>query len=363
MDAVNSQRSNHEELVIVGSGPAGWTAALYSARASLRPLVFEGAFSPENQDAGLLPMGQLTTTGDIENYPGFPKGDARTYIQTALDPERVAVLPYDTFDDSRANAAISGAVLVELMRRQAVNFGARVVSEDVVRVDFRTRPFKLWDSQGELTEAHAVIIASGASARWLELDSEERYKGRGVSACAVCDAAAPRFFQQPLAVVGGGDSAVEEALYLTRFASRVYLIHRRDVLRASPILTQRALNSEKIVPVWNRVVREVLGDEQRGVTAVTLCDPKEPGVQERLDVAGVFVAIGRRPNVAFLDGALELDAQGYIKRIGWSAATSVPGVFVAGDVADPVYRQAVIAAGSGAMAALDAQRFLNELER
>jgi thioredoxin reductase (NADPH) len=247
---------------------------------------------------------------------------------------------------------------MELMRQQASNFGARIVTDDIVRVDFKTHPFKLFSLSGETIEALAVIVATGARANYLGLPSEDRFKNRGVSACAVCDGALPRFRNKPLIVVGGGDSAVEEATYLTKFASRVFMVHRRDSLRASKIMQDRALNNPKITIKWNRVLVEVLGDDEQGVTGARLQSTVD-NTTEELEVSGVFLAIGHTPNTAFLGGQLELTDKGYIK---WTTPartyTSVEGVFAAGDVADDYYRQAITAAGTGCMAALDAERWL-----
>ncbi len=355
-----------EKVVIIGSGPAGWSAAIYAARAALNPLVFEGALTAENQDAGTLPMGQLTTTTEVENYPGFPSGDLRAYLKSALAEERLWALPSDDLDGDPPRI-VSGAALVELMRRQAENFGARVVSEDVTDVDLSVRPFTLVDSSGVTTRAETVIVATGASTRWLGLASEERFKNNGVSACAVCDGASPRFRDQPIVVVGGGDVAVEDAEYLSKFASKVYIVHRRDELRAAKILVERIKRNPKVEFVWNSVVADVLGDDAAGVQGVLVADASDPsGARRQIAASGLFVAIGRRPNVGFLKGALELTSEGVIKRpIPFSSATSVPGVFVAGDVCDARYRQAIVASSSGACAALDAERFLleNPIER
>jgi len=247
---------------------------------------------------------------------------------------------------------------MELMRQQAINFGARIITDDVVSVDFSKRPLTLSTIDNGHIQAHAVIIATGARANWLGLPSEDRFKNHGVSACAVCDGALPRFRGKPLAVVGGGDSAVEEASYLTKFASTVYLIHRRDKLRASKIMEKRALENPRIVPVWNSAVSEVLGNDKDGVTGIKLSSTV--GAEGKsLDIVGLFVAIGHTPNTDFLKGVLDLDSKGYIV---WPKAhrseTSVEGVFAAGDVADSNYRQAITAAGSGCMAALDAERWL-----
>jgi thioredoxin reductase (NADPH) len=248
---------------------------------------------------------------------------------------------------------------MELMRQQAVNFGTRIVTDDVARVDFSRRPFRLYPSAGGEVEARAVIVATGASANWLGLPSEEHFKNRGVSACAVCDGALPRFRNKPLVVVGGGDSAVEEATYLAKFASTVHLVHRRDALRASKIMAQRALDNPKITIHFDTALAEVLGDDRAGVTAVRLASTKAAGTETTLDVAGVFLAIGHTPNTAFLDGQLELTPKHYIVwKKHFRTETSVEGVFAAGDVADDYYRQAISAAGTGCMAALDAERWL-----
>jgi thioredoxin reductase (NADPH) len=341
-----------ENVVIIGSGPAGWAAAIYTARANLKPLVFEGAITAENQEKGTLPLGQLNLTTEVENYPGFPAGNLSHYLDSALPAsKRQYMAPH-------SGHGISGPELMELMRQQASNFGARIVTDDIVRVDFKTHPFKLFSLSGETIEALAVIVATGARANYLGLPSEDRFKNRGVSACAVCDGALPRFRNKPLIVVGGGDSAVEEATYLTKFASRVFMVHRRDSLRASKIMQDRALNNPKITIKWNRVLVEVLGDDEQGVTGARLQSTVD-NTTEELEVSGVFLAIGHTPNTAFLGGQLELTDKGYIK---WTTPartyTSVEGVFAAGDVADDYYRQAITAAGTGCMAALDAERWL-----
>lgn len=356
MDTLDKQIEN---VAIVGSGPAGWTAAIYAARAALRPVVIEGALTAENQDAGLLPMGQLTTTTVVENYPGFPVGNIGAYIGSALDEERRWVLPPEALGEA-GPTGVYGAALVELMRKQAIDLGARVVEEDVVSVDLSERPFKLYISDETTIYAKTAIVATGASVRWLGLPSEERFKNNGVSACAVCDGAAPRFADRPIVVVGGGDSALEEAIYLTKYASKVYVVHRRDELRASKILAERAAADPKIEFLWNRVPCEILGTDEEGVTGVLLRNVLAPEEEPlKVEAAGVFVAIGRRPNTAFLNGALKLTPSGSIERvIPFQSATSVPGVFAAGDVADERYRQAIVAAASGACAALDAERFL-----
>ncbi len=341
-----------EKVIVIGSGPAGWTAAIYLARANLEPLVFEGAITEENRMAGTLPLGQLATTTEVENYPGFPFGDLGAYLESALPKDRRQLLP------PHGKHGVSGPELMELIRQQAINFGARVITDDVVDVDFSSHPFRLSVSSGNTYEALAVIVATGARANWLGLPSEERFKNRGVSACAVCDGALPRFRDQPLVVIGGGDSAVEEADFLTKFASRVYLVHRRDQLRASKFMAQRAIDNPKIEILWNRVLKEVLGDDENGVTGVRLASTAgQPDLE--LEVTGVFLAIGHTPNTKFLEGKLELTEKGYVKLVQpFRTYTSVEGVFAAGDVADDYYRQAVTAAGSGCMAALDAERWL-----
>jgi thioredoxin reductase (NADPH) len=347
-----------EKVVIIGSGPAGWTAAIYAARAELSPLVYEGAITGENQANGTLPLGQLNLTTEVENYPGFPEGKTFEYLSTALP---AASQPHWVQEKlAQPNHGMNGPELMLLMRQQAINFGTRVVTDDIVKVNLQRQPFALTTRGGETIETRAIIVATGARANYLGLPSEHAFKNRGVSACAVCDGALPRFRGKALAVVGGGDSAVEEATYLTKFASAVHLVHRRDGLRASKIMQDRALKNCKIRPRWNRVVEQVLGTDKGGVTGVRLKSTID-GLVEDLDVSGVFLAIGHTPNTAFLDGQLELTDKGYIK---WTTPartyTSVPGVFAAGDVADDYYRQAVTAAGSGCMAALDAERWLAE---
>ena len=311
-----------EDLVIVGSGPAGWTAAIYGARANLHPLVYEGAGSRT-----MIPGGQLMFTTDVENYPGFPDG-------------------------------IGGIEMMMDFKKQALRFDTRVLTEDIVEVDFSRRPFAMRSSGGREVRARTVVVATGANARWLGVPGEERLaqSGGGVSACAVCDGALPHFRGQVVAVVGGGDSAMEEALYMTKFAGRVLLIHRRDELRASRIMQERALASEKIRFLWNSVVEEVLGDDV--ITALRLRDTVT-GEGSEVAVGGMFVAIGHVPNTGFLRGQIDLKDNGYVRLPQpWRTETNVPGVFAAGDVMDDYYRQAVSAAGTGCMAALEAERFL-----
>jgi thioredoxin reductase (NADPH) len=351
-----------EKVVIIGSGPAGWSAAIYASRANLHPLVFEGAMTQENYQNGTMPLGQLNLTTEVENYAGFPAGAVRPFVLSALDEEmhgQLPPVPKDEHGKEETKYAVMGPELMLLMRQQAKNFGTRVVTDDIVEVDFSARPFRLKSLEGQEVRAHTVIIATGARANYLGLESEHRFKNRGVSACAVCDGAVPRFRNKPLVVVGGGDSAVEEATYLTKFASKVHLVHRRDELRASKIMQERAFANPKIEMVWSHGVEEVLGDDERGLTAVRLHSTKDPSQKKTLEAAGLFLAIGHTPNTAFLKGQLDMNPQGYIK---WKAPfrtyTSVEGVFAAGDVADDYYRQAITSAGTGCMAALDAERFL-----
>ena len=302
-----------EQVAIIGSGCAGLTAALYSARAQLAPTVLTGA----------MPGGLLTTTSVVENYPGFPEG-------------------------------IDGTELMINMQQQAERFGAKVqFGSTVEAVDLSERPFKL-TVDGELVLAQTLIIASGAGHRHLGLDSEARLDKKGVTYCATCDGALPMFRDQPLLVVGGGDSACEEATFLTRFASKVYLVHRRDELRASKIMAERTLENDKIEMVWDSEVEEILGEDK--VSGVRLRNNKTDA-EQAVDCAGVFVAIGHVPNTQIFKGQLEMDDAGYITRAD-GAQTSVPGVFVAGDCSDKVYRQAVTAAGMGCAAAIEAERLL-----
>lgn len=341
-----------EKVIIIGSGPAAWTAAIYTARAELQPLVFQGAITEENQRAGTLPLGQLALTTEVENYPGFPLGDLEGYLNASLPSGKRAMMT------PHAKQGVSGPELMELMRQQAVNFGTRVVTDDIVGLDLAAHPFQLTASDGSTSEALAVIVATGARANYLGLPSEEKYKNRGVSACAVCDGALPRFRDKPLAVMGGGDSAVEEADYLSKFASTVYMVHRRDELRASKIMAARAMENPKIEILWNRTLDEVLGNDAQGVTAMRLAGTTGDSHIEK-EISGLFLAIGHTPNTKFLQGQLALTSKQYLQ---WTVAgrtnTSVEGVFAAGDVADDYYRQAITAAGTGCMAALDAERWL-----
>jgi thioredoxin reductase (NADPH) len=341
-----------EHVVIIGSGPAGWTAAIYAARANLKPLVIEGAITEDNRQNGTLPLGQLALTTEVENYPGFPAGDLSHYLRSALPEE------HHYLADMHHQQGCSGPELMHLMRKQATNFGTRIETDDIVELDVSERPFRLRTLGGQTLHAHAVIIATGARANYLGLASEDLYKNRGVSACAVCDGALPRFRNQPLVVVGGGDSAVEEADYLSKFASTVHMIHRRDELRASKIMADRALRNPKIKLEWNSQVVDVQGNDKDGVTGVTLQSTVDESRRE-LAATGMFVAIGHTPNTLFLEGKLELTPKKYIKlTVPFRTNTSVEGVFAAGDVADEYYRQAVTSAGAGCMAALDAERWL-----
>jgi len=343
-----------ETLVIIGSGPAGWSAATYAARAQLKPLVYEGAITEKNRMSGTLPLGQLALTSEVENYAGFPHGNLGAFLDSALPSARREMMA------PHAGEGVTGPELMELMRQQAVNFGTRIITDDILKVDFSKRPFLIYPSEGGAVESQCVIVATGASANWLGLPSEEHFKNRGVSACAVCDGALPRFRNRPIVVVGGGDSAVEEATYLAKFASTVHLIHRRESLRASKIMVQRAHDDPKIKIHFNSSLAEVLGDDAKGVTGVRLVSTTTPTQEETLEVAGVFLAIGHTPNTEFLDGQLALTPKKYIEwKKHFRTDTSVEGVFAAGDVADDYYRQAISAAGTGCMSALDAERWLS----
>jgi thioredoxin reductase (NADPH) len=345
-----------EKVVIIGSGPAGWSAAIYAARANLQPLVYEGTAQPD-----MIPLGQLAFTTEVENYPGFPAGNIRAFIESSVSEDRHYNLPPPPKGHEKNGVphyAIQGVELVELMKQQALNFGTRVVGDDIVDVDFSSQPYKLKTGEGTTVEAHTVIVATGARANYIGLPSEEKYKNRGVSACAVCDGALPRFRKKELVVVGGGDTAVEEATYLTNFASKVYLVHRRDELRASKIMAKRALTNPKIEMTWNSKVVACHGNDKDGLTSVTL-ESTTDGTTRELPTEGMFVAIGHTPNTAFLHGKLETNEKGYLKlKVPFRTNTSVDGVFAAGDVADDYYRQAITSAGSGCMAALDAERWL-----
>lgn len=306
-----------ENVIIIGSGPAGHTSAIYTARANLKPLMFEGFSS------GGVPGGQLMITTEVENFPGFPKG-------------------------------ITGPELMEAIRAQSERFATRIVTQDVEKVDLSQRPFKV-TSDGKDYFAHALIVATGASAKYLGLPSEKKLMNRGVSACATCDGALPIFRNKELIVVGGGDSAMEEANYLTRFASKVWVVHRREQFRASKIMLERTQKNAKIVLLTDTVVEEILGVEQ--VEGVRLKNIKKNETMTKT-VAGVFVAIGHSPNTEIFKGQLQLDDKGYIVTQNKSTYTSIEGVFACGDVQDHVYRQAITAAGSGCQAAIDCERWL-----
>jgi len=310
-----SANSTHE-VIIIGGGPAGYTAALYTARANMEPLVIEG----------FTWGGQLMITSDVENYPGYPDG--------VLGPE-----------------------MMQDFRRQAERFGATFVTDDVTRVDFSEQPLRVWVGDEEY-RSRTVIVATGATARQLGLESEQKLQGRGVSYCAVCDAA---FFRdQEVVVVGGGDSALEEATFLTKFANKVTLVHRRDEFRASPIMVDRARSNDKVEFVLDAVVTSVLGVDEGRMTGVVV-ESTKTGETSTIPADGLFVAIGHDPTTSLFDGILEMDEAGYIITQGKSTETGIPGVFAAGDVQDHVYRQAVTAAGSGCQAALDAERYLAAL--
>ncbi len=343
-----------ERCIIIGSGPAGWSAAIYASRANIQPLVFEGAITEENRLRGTLPLGQLAQTTEVENFAGFPSGNLKTFLETAIHPDRVAMMP----PIEEHPHAVTGPELMELMRQQATNFGTRIITDDVVSVDFSKRPFTIRSLDNGEFQAETVIIATGARANYLGLPSEEAFKNRGVSACAVCDGALPRFRNKPLVVVGGGDSAVEEATYLSKYASKVHMLIRRGELRASKIMQQRALANPKIELVWHSQLDEVLGNDKEGVTAIRIVN-SQTGAKSELPASGLFLAIGHTPNTAFLQGQLALNEKGYIQWIKpFRTDTSVEGVFSAGDVSDDNYRQAITSAGTGCMAALDAERFL-----
>ncbi|MFN5768597.1 MAG: NAD(P)/FAD-dependent oxidoreductase [Pirellulaceae bacterium] len=344
-----------ENCIIIGSGPAGWSAAIYAARANLKPLLFEGALTEENRLKGTLPLGQLAQTTEVENYAGYPSGKLKEFLESAIDPDRVTMMPPI---EEHAHA-VTGPELMELMRQQAKNFGTRIVTDDVVKVDLSKKPFRIETLDSGVHQTHTVIIATGARANYLGLPSEEAFKNRGVSACAVCDGALPRFRKRPLIVVGGGDSAIEEATYLSKYASKVSLLVRRSELRASKIMQQRVKDNPKIEVCWNTELQEVLGDDQKGVTAVRVINNQTKEVSD-LDAGGLFLAIGHTPNTSFLDGQLELTDKGYIRWIKpFRTETSVEGVFSAGDVSDDYYRQAITSSGTGCMAALDAERYLS----
>ena len=307
--------SKRNKVVIIGSGPAGLTAAIYCARANLNPIVFEGF------QAG----GQLTMTTDVENFPGFPDG-------------------------------VMGPNLMDLLRLQAQKFGAKCIMKQVDKVDLSVRPFKI-ESDNQTTEADSIIISTGASAKLLGIKGEEKYVGRGLSTCATCDG----FFykDKSIHVIGGGDSAMEEAIFLTKFASKVTIIHRRDTLRASKIMAERAISNPKIDFIWNAEPIEFLGNDEKGIYGLAYKD-NIANNEVKINTDGVFIAIGHNPNTALFEGMLDMDPNGYLVTDSKSSRTNVLGVFASGDVQDSVYRQAITAAGSGCMAAIDAERFLEE---
>ncbi|MCB1169076.1 MAG: thioredoxin-disulfide reductase [Leptospiraceae bacterium] len=319
--------SEIHNVVIIGSGPAAHTAAIYAARANLEPVLYEGFMA-----GGIAAGGQLTTTTEVENFPGFPDG-------------------------------ISGPELMDKMRAQSTRFGTRIITETIAKVDFSQRPFKLWPEykvDKDPILAHSIIISTGATAKTLDIPGKDTYWQRGISACAVCDGALPIFRDTPLVVIGGGDSAAEEATYLTKYGSRVYVVHRRDELRASAIMAKRLVEHPKVEMVWNSVIQEVSGDDKQ-LRSVTVQNVKD-GSSKTLEAGGLFFAIGHKPNTDPFVGQIDLDEDGYIKTVPGTTRTNIEGVFAAGDVQDKTYRQAVTAAGSGCMAALEAERWLSEQE-
>lgn len=320
----------HREVVILGTGPAGLTAAIYAGRANLNPLVID---APTDSAKQTLPGGQLMITTDVENYPGFAKG-------------------------------VDGPTLMMEMREQALRFGIEILETWITKVELAERPFTLHSDEYTI-KADTLIIASGASAKWIGVPGEakvpEGLGGNGVSACATCDGPLPIFRNKRLVVVGGGDTAMEEANFLTRYASKVYVVHRRDTLRASKIMQDKARLNEKIEFIWDTEVKEILGNQEDGVTGVVLWNNKT-NETTNFDCEGVFVAIGHKPNTDLFKIWLDVDDTGYIKTLKSSMATNVPGVFACGDVQDSVYRQAITAAGTGCMAAIDAERFLENIK-
>jgi len=322
-------KTTKKDVVIIGSGPAGLTAAIYTSRASMKPLLIDAPADAEKQTT---PGGQLMITTDVENYPGFGKG-------------------------------IDGPALMAEFRHQAERFGTEFLETWIREVDLSERPFQLYTDAGTIA-TETLIIATGASAKWLGIPGEAKVPdglgGNGVSACATCDGPLPAFRNRVLVVVGGGDTAMEEATFLTRYASKVYVVHRRDKLRASKIMQEKAFRNEKIEFIWNTAVQEILGTMADGVTGVRLRN-QHTGEERIFECSGVFVAIGHKPNTELFKGQLDMDEVGYIKTSGHSTATNIPGVFACGDVQDSVYRQAVTAAGTGCMSAIDAERFLDHL--
>jgi thioredoxin reductase (NADPH) len=317
------------QVVIIGSGPAGLTAAIYSARANLKPLLIDAPADTEKQTT---PGGQLMITTEVENYPGFAEG-------------------------------VQGPDLMLEFRKQAERFGTEFLEEWITKVDLSERPFKLY-TDNKVVKAETLIIASGASAKWLGIPGEAKtpngFGGNGVSACATCDGPLPAFRNKHLVVVGGGDTAMEEATFLTRYAKRVFVVHRRNKLRASKIMQDKAFRNDKIEFIWDTAVERILGTDEQGVTGVHLRNI-ETGEERTFDCEGVFIAIGHKPNTDLFKGQIEMDNVGYIKTSHRSTATNIPGVFACGDVQDSVYRQAVTAAGTGCMAAIDAERYLDHL--
>ena len=323
------QETPVRDVVIIGSGPAGLTAAIYTSRANLKPLLIDAPADAEKQTA---PGGQLMITTEVDNYPGFAQG-------------------------------IQGPELMVQFRDQAARFGTEFLEAWIHKVELQERPFTLHTDNGVI-KTKTLIIASGASAQWLGIPGEAKtphgFGGNGVSACATCDGPLPAFRNKVLVVVGGGDTAMEEATFLTRYASRVYVVHRRDKLRASKIMQDKAFANEKLEFIWDTAVEEILGTHEHGVSGVRVKNLKSGEVHE-FPCAGVFIAIGHKPNTALFKGQIETDAVGYIKTAGHSTATNIPGVFACGDVQDSFYRQAVTAAGTGCMSAIDAERFLDHL--
>lgn len=318
-----------KDVVIIGSGPAGLTAAIYTARASLKPLLID---APADVHKQTIPGGQLMITTEVENYPGFSNG-------------------------------IQGPELMEEFRKQAERFGTEFMETWINEVDLSERPFLLY-TDTQTISAETLIIASGASAKWLGIPGEAKvpngFGGHGVSACATCDGPLPAFRNKVIVVVGGGDTAMEEATFLTRYAAKVYVVHRRDKLRASKIMQEKAFRNEKIEFIWNNAVEEILGTMEHGVTGVRLRNLLT-GDERVFECAGVFIAIGHKPNTDLFKGQLDMDDVGYLKTSGHSTATNIPGVFACGDVQDSVYRQAITAAGTGCMSAIDAERYLDHL--
>jgi thioredoxin reductase (NADPH) len=318
------------DVVIIGSGPAGLTAAIYTARASLKPLLID---APADATQQTTPGGQLMITTDVENYPGFSEG-------------------------------IDGPQLMHEFRKQAERFGTEFLEGWITEVDLSERPFRIYIDNGPTIQTETLIIATGASAKWLGIPGEAKvpdgFGGNGVSACATCDGPLPAFRNRTLVVVGGGDTAMEEATFLTRYAAKVYVVHRREKLRASKIMQEKAFRNEKIEFIWNTAVREIVGTPEEGVSGVRL-ENLRTGEERIFPCSGVFVAIGHRPNTDLFRGQLEMDEIGYLQTSGHSTATNIPGVFACGDVQDSFYRQAVTAAGTGCMSAIDAERFLDHL--